>query len=309
MTAGRRAPGGSVLRVHLSALALHPVKSMRGTAPQEALVEPTGLQHDRRWMVVDESGSTVSARSVPAMLSVTAAALDGGDVRLTAAGLPPLVVAPPVRGPKVDVTMSRVRWARGAGAEADAWLGEALGRPSRLVWLDDPARRSVSPQHGGRPGEVLSLADTGPLLLTTVASLRRLDRWVAEAYGERYAACGAAAGTRPAPLSMERFRPNLVVDGDLEPFVEDTWATVRVGGVELRVSELCDRCAVVTLDPETGRFGQEPLRSLARHRRWDGRTWFGIRLVPTTRGTVRVGDPVEVLATSAGPGAAQAGSR
>lgn len=282
---------------------------MRGTAPHVAHVEPTGLQHDRRWMVVDESGSTVSARSVPAMLSATATALDDGGVRLTAAGLAPLVVPPPVRGPRVDVTMSRVGWARGAGEEADAWLGQVLGRPFRLVWLDDPARRSVSAQHGGLPGDVLSLADTGPLLLTSVASLRRLDRWVAEAYAERYAACGASAGTRPAPLSMERFRPNLVVDGDLDPFVEDTWATVRVGAVELRASELCDRCAVVTLDPETRRFGQEPLRSLAKHRRWDGRTWFGIRLVPTTGGTVRVGDPVEVLATSSAPGAAQAGSR
>lgn len=288
--------------MHLSALALHPVKSLRGTAPQAAHVGPAGLQHDRRWMVVDEAGSAVSARAVPAMLSVTASALESGGVRLTAQDRPPIVVEPPGDGPRVEVTLSRVGWARGAGAEPDAWLSTVLGRPVRLVWLDDPTRRSVSPTHGGRPGDVLSLADTGPLLLTTVASLRRLDRWVAEAYAERYAACGASAGTRPAPLSMERFRPNLVVDGDLEPFVEDAWATVRVGGVELRVSELCDRCAVVTIDPETGRFGQEPLRSLARHRRWDGRTWFGIRLVPVGVGTVRVGDPVEVLTRSTDPG-------
>lgn len=288
--------------MHLSALAVHPVKSLRGTAPQAAHVGPTGLQHDRRWMVVDGEGAAVSARAVPAMLSITATALETGGVRLTASGRPPLVVAPPGDGPHVEVTMSRVGWARGAGAEADAWLSAVLGRPVRLVWLDDPTRRSVSAKHGGRPGDVLSLADTGPLLLTTVASLRRLDRWVAEAYAERYAACGASAGTRPAPLSMERFRPNLVVDGDIEPFVEDSWATVSVGGVELRVSELCDRCAVVTIDPETGRFGQEPLRSLARHRRWDGRTWFGIRLVPLGVGTVRVGDPVEVLTRSTDPG-------
>lgn len=85
---------------------------------------------------------------------------------------------------------------------------------------------------------------------------------------------------------MERFRPNVVVDGDLEPFVEDTWAAVRIGMVDFRVSELCDRCAPVTIDPQAGVRGQEPLRTLAEHRRWDGRTWFGARLVPEGSGTV-----------------------
>ncbi len=38
--------------------------------------------------------------------------------------------------------------------------------------------------------------------------------------------------------------------------------------------------------------GKEPIRTLARHRQWDGRTWFAIQLIPETTGTISVGDPV-----------------
>lgn len=68
----------------------------------------------------------------------------------------------------------------------------------------------------------------------------------------------------------------------------------------LRTSELVDRCVVTTLDPHTLAHGQEPLRTLSKHRRWDGNVWFGIRLVPTTTGVLHVGDAVRV-STVPGP--------
>lgn len=278
--------------MQVSALHTYPVKSLRGGPVPRADVERAGLRGDRRWMVVDEAGSVLSARRLPTMLAVTARTGPSGALDLTAAGHAGLHVEPPHGGPVVAVQLSRLATAVGAGEPADGWLSDVLGRRARLVWLDDPSRRTVSAGHGGRPGDVLSLADTGPLLLTSTASLRRLDRWVAAGHAERYARCGAAAGSRPAPLDMERFRPNVVVDGDLEPFVEDTWQTVRIGTTDFRVSELCDRCALVTLDPQTQVRGQEPLRTLAEHRRWDGRTWFGVRLVPEGTGSLRIGDRV-----------------
>jgi uncharacterized protein YcbX len=92
---------------------------------------------------------------------------------------------------------------------------------------------------------------------------------------------------------MRRFRPNLVVDGDLEPFVEDGWATLAVGDVELRFADHCGRCVLTTIDPDTQAKGKEPLASLARHRRRDGEVWFGIQMVPVRGGVVTVGDRVE----------------
>ena len=48
--------------------------------------------------------------------------------------------------------------------------------------------------------------------------------------------------------------------------------------------------------PDTAERGKEPLATLARMRRWDRKTWFGVNLVPDTPGaTIAVGDSVEVL--------------
>jgi len=49
---------------------------------------------------------------------------------------------------------------------------------------------------------------------------------------------------------------------------------------------------LTTIDPQTLVAGKEPLRTLSRHRQWDQRTFFGIRIVPETQGSIRVGDSV-----------------
>ena len=93
----------------------------------------------------------------------------------------------------------------------------------------------------------------------------------------------------------------MVVTGE-EPFAEDRWARVRIGATAYRVSELCDRCAMTLVDTTTWTTDKEPVRTLSRHRKWDGVTWFGIRLVPElapeATSTIRVGDDVEVLERS-----------
>ncbi|BCJ47390.1 molybdenum cofactor biosysynthesis protein [Actinoplanes ianthinogenes] len=261
----------------------YPVKSLRGEPLREAEVRPWGISGDRRWMVVDPSGEKLWAGEHHDMVTVSAART-GQGLRLRAGGRPDLHVDEPVDGPPVEVRLRGVGHAVSAGDPADAWLSEALGRRVRLVWLADPARRPMSEAHGGRPGDVLSFADAAPLLLATLPSLRQLDDWIAQNGGG-------------APLEMSRFRPNLVIDGDLPPFAEDTWNEVQAGEVRFRFAEHCDRCAVTTLDPATGRSGKEPIRTLARHRRWDGQVWFGIRVVPLNEGTITVGDPVRAEGT------------
>src|SRR5688572_17839964 len=107
-------------------------------------------------MVVDQEGGTLTARTLPVMLSVTATAEDDGSVVLTAAGREPLHVQVPYEGPLVPVGLSRVGTATEAGTGAAAWLSDVLDHPARLVWLDDPTRRTVSAQHGGHVGDVLN---------------------------------------------------------------------------------------------------------------------------------------------------------
>ena len=275
--------------IRLDRLHLHPVKSTAVRPVLHAEVEPWGLAGDRRWMVVDATGECVTAREEHGLLSVTAdtGATDPAltaALRLSALGRAPLDVEEP-HGLPVPVTVHG-RGLQGVVAPeaASTWFGAVLGRDDlRLVQVSSP--RLLNPTHG-RPGEATAFADAYPVTLASTASLRRLRDWVTETALER----GEPA---PAPLAMERFRPNLVVDGDLVPFEEDGWRRVQVGPVEFRVVKPVDRCVMTTIEPTTLERGHEPIRTLARLRKWDGATWFAVQLVPESVGAVRVGDEVE----------------
>jgi uncharacterized protein YcbX len=270
--------------ITLTGLRRYPVKSCRGEDLDTAVVEPWGLAGDRRWMVVDEGGTVVTARDVHGMLRIVPQLLDGA-LRLTARGAEPLVVPEP-RTPTTEVQIWDDTVAAAAGGDdADEWLRTVLGIPVRLVFLDDPRRRAADPRYA-LPGDVVSFADGYPLLLASENSLALLNDWIAE--GPR---------ADEGPLAIARFRPSLVVSG-AAPFAEDGWTRIRIGEAEFRVVKGCDRCVLTTLDPETGEKQMEPIATLARHRKWDGKVWFASNLIPDTAGAVlRVGDPVEVLET------------
>ncbi|MBO9553961.1 MOSC N-terminal beta barrel domain-containing protein [Cellulomonas sp.] len=283
---------------YVAALTVHPVKSFAGLPSSVVDVDRAGVRGDRRWMVVDaRDGGTLTARRDPVMLSARATPQDDGAIVLAAPGLDPLHVAVPDGLPDRTTTLSRLDRATDAGDAAAAWCSELLAKDVRLVWLDDPARRGMSEKHGGTRDDPMALTDTGPVHVTTAASLRRLDEWAAQAHDDVVAQALAAGEPAPNPyraLDMRRFRPNLVVDGDLEAFEEDGWSRLVVGDLELRFADRCGRCVMTTIDPDSLVMGREPLRTLARHRRADGEVWFGIQMVPVRLGRVSVGDPVTV---------------
>jgi uncharacterized protein YcbX len=277
--------------LHLSELRRYPVKSCRGQQLEVAVVEPWGLAGDRRWMLVDDTGETVTAREHAEMLLVHPRLARrrwprGQRARPGRPGGPP-----PAGGHMVDVTVfGRAPFAATeAGLEADAWFSKVLGEPVRLVFADDPNRRQANPEYAG-PGVPMHFGDGYPLLLTTQASLAALNDLV-----------DAGPRADEGPLPMVRFRPNLVVAGSL-PWAEDGWRRVRVGAAEFRVVKGCDRCAIPTTDDETAVRRKEPTYTLAQHRRWDGAVWFGMNLVPVTPGAIlHVGDEVEVLDSVVAP--------
>ncbi len=275
------------MTARLTGLAVHPVKSTAARPVRHAEVDPWGLRDDRRWMVVDGSGECVTAREEPRMLTAVAdtARTDPtvtGSLRLRAPGREELDV-PDATGPARAVTVhDRGLEAVAATDEATGWWRTHLGRDDvTLVRVETP--RPLNPELA-RPGEATAFADGYPVTLASERSLARLRDWAAESALER--------GEDPVWLAMTRFRPNLVVDGDLEPFEEDHWTSVQVGALTFRVVKPVDRCVFTTIDPETTARGPEPLRTLGRHRRWGGATWFAVQLVPEVRGEVRVGDEV-----------------
>jgi uncharacterized protein YcbX len=273
--------------VRVVAIHVYPVKSLRGRSVAAAEVEPWGLRHDRRWAVLEPDGTRLSAREDHRLLGLTAAPTESG-LEISAPDGRKLDVPTPFEGELVATSISRLESVRIADAHANGWLSNHLGRSVRLAWLDDPRRRSVSADHGGAPGDSLNLADAGPLLVTSTASLKQLNDWMVEDAVSR-------GGETPESMVMARFRPSVVVDDVQEAFEEDGWRTFSVGEAEFRFSEHCDRCVMTTLDPDTLVGGKEPLRTLAKHRRWNHKTWFGIRAIPAHQSTIAVGDSVAVL--------------
>jgi uncharacterized protein YcbX len=262
--------------VFVSALFVYPVKGCRGIALERAHVEARGVRHDRRWTLVDEEGTTVTQRTHP-RLALVDVALDGDALVLSSrdAGAPALrlPLAPDGRRRSVTVWNDTVE-AIDAGDEAARWATELLGVPASIAHMPDDVRRQVKPAYS-RPGDVVGFADAFPLLLATTASLADLN-----ARMER-------------PLPMDRFRPNVVVDGS-EAWAEDAWTLVRVGGLSVRVVKPCDRCVVTTTDQRTGERGVEPLRTLATFRRRDHDVLFAVNAIPAAEGEVAVGDRVTV---------------
>ncbi|MEV6652523.1 MOSC N-terminal beta barrel domain-containing protein [Streptomyces sp. NPDC051219] len=269
----------------LQSLHVHPVKSVAGCAPGEVVMEPWGPAGDRRWTLIDSDSKVVTQRQQPRLALASAEPLPGGGVRLTAPGLEPLTVdVPEPSGTSVMEIFGRKVEAVPAHEVAHAWFSEYLAAPVRLMHLDDPAHRRPLDPDFALPGETVSLADGFPLLVTTAASLDALNSLIAQ-------------GDHPdeGPLPMSRFRPNAVVDGTA-PWTEDDWRRIAIGEVSFRVAKPCGRCVITTTDQLTGERGKEPLRTLARHRRFGDQLVFGQNLVPETTGTLRVGDPVRVLA-------------
>lgn len=277
----------------VTGLGLHPVKSTAIRAIQETRVGFEGFVGDRRWIVVDDSGALVSARELHTLFTVVAdtPATDPAvavPLRLRAPGMPDLEVLEP-ETELTDVVMFRRKHLQGrpAAAETAAWLSQATGRAGlHLVWCDDPTRRVLSPE-SSRPGDHTGFADGYPVTLASLASLRQLNDWVTEGALDR----GEEA---PDPLPIGRFRPNVVMDGEV-PFEEDDWTRVRIGDVLLRKAKSVDRCVMTTISVIDLTTAPEPIRTLARHRRWDGATWFAVHLIPENTGRIRVGDPVEPL--------------
>jgi MOSC domain-containing protein len=262
----------------LSRIFLYPIKSTRGLPLTRATVEPMGLAHDRRWMVVRPDGGFITGRESPALVRVSAVPSEGG-LELSAPGRPGLrVPVPPADAPRLDVAIWKERCsAARAGPEADRWFSESLGEPVVLVYVDARMERPVDPRYAG-PEERVGFADAFPLLLLSRASVEELNRRLSR------------------PVTVENFRPNLVVEG-CEPFAEDSWRRLRVGSVELEVVKPCSRCVFTTVDPLTGMKATdgEPLRTLSGFRRMGGKVMFGQNALVRRPGTIQVGDPVELL--------------
>lgn len=255
----------------LAGVHVHPVKSCAGLAVREALLIETGLEFDRAWMLVDAEGEFVSQRELP-RLALVRPTLRQHDMVLRAPGMLALHVAlDAVEAPcRVRVWDDEVA-AYDMGDLAAQWFSDFAGTRLRMVRFDPEHKRLSNKRWSGEIDAENAFSDGFPLLVVSTASLAELNR--------RLVAGGHAT------VGIERFRPNLVLDG-LDAHGEDSLHELRIdadgGPVVLRLVKPCVRCSIPDVDPASGERGTAVGDTLAGYRadpRMGGGLTFGMNAV------------------------------
>jgi uncharacterized protein YcbX len=247
------------------------VKSTSLVHPDEVLITETGIDGDRRYLILHADGRRLSgAQKAPLLpLRVTADPGDGSlSFRFPDGSMSASAGVEPDGDPFLVKMHDRTIAVRRVPHQAvDHDLSEGLGKELMLVRVeDDQNARDVTAV------TMISHATVNDL------GLRAGPRW--------------SLGM-PDP---RRFRMTIELDG-CAPLEEDSWGghQIQVGEVVLRVGGSVPRCVVTTLDPDTGTKDFPTLDVLATYRRRDGELMLGVYADVQRPGRVRVGDAVSVL--------------
>lgn len=257
----------------VQSLRVYPVKGCTGTDVDGMDIGARGPAHDREFLIIRPDGRFITQRQHPrlALIQPSLEAIDTGELHLSRPYAEPVRIPIRTSAPVREVTVWR--WdghGIDQGDEVANWLSSFLGAPVRLVRFPDDEHRPT-----GVGGGEVGYADGYPLLVTSTASLADLNSRMEQ------------------PIPMDRFRPNVVVDGWPEPWTEDEVATLHLGdAVEVDLVRPCARCVVTTVDQRTAERGHEPLRTLAKFRNQELGLIFGQNGIPRTTGRVGVGDSI-----------------
>ncbi|MDQ0319713.1 uncharacterized protein YcbX [Pararhizobium capsulatum DSM 1112] len=263
-------------------LNIHPLKSGRAIPQTSVDIDIDGLRGDRRFMLTDPDGGFITQRELQSLAQVEASHVPGG-VALAMNGHKLTAIFDPTKRLDVRVWSSDVN-AAVAADHVNTTLSGWFGRPVRLVFMDAQANRAAGEEWAGEAAPV-GFSDGFPVLITTMASLADLNVTLISKGQE--------------PVGMDRFRTNILVDND-EPWEEDFWESVEIGGIVFDLVKPCARCIMTTQDQMTGeRIGGNPIQGLAEKRMSADRrvpgVLFGWNAVPRTTGKLGLGAEVKIL--------------
>jgi len=241
--------------VTLESIHVYPVKSCAGSAPREALLTETGLDLDRQWLVVDPAGMFVTQRELPRMALVQTT-LKSSELILRAPGMLAVHVAIDRVEDRTEVEVWGERVAAyDMGALCAQWFSDFLGRPLRLARFDPEAPRHADRKWTGAAEAANAFQDGFPLLVASAASLDEVNR--------RLASAGQS------PVTLARFRPNLVLgglDAHGEDHLDEVVFAAAEGPVRLKLVKPCVRCSIPDVDPATGVAGHAVGDVLSQYR-------------------------------------------
>lgn len=250
---------------------VYPVKSLGGIRTPSAKVLPKGLESDRRWMLIDDENMFMTQRAHHKMALFTPSWING-QLKITYNG-DSIVVPEGASGAAEKaaiwddiVTIAEV------DKNISTWFSDHLSFSCRLVAFPEGNARPVDPRYKVGDDHV-SLADGYPLLVIGQSSLDDLNTRL------------------QTPVPMNRFRPNVVFSGG-DAFEEDTWSRFKIGNNSFAAVKRCGRCAMPGVDQATGIMGKEPIATLNKYRKEDGKVLFGMNLIPLDHLEIHEGDEI-----------------
>ena len=275
--------------ITVTGLYVYPVKSLAGISLNVAELGERGFKYDREWMLVDRDNRFVSQREIPRMALVKTAIDEAGQclqLHLPQTDEPDEILSIPLdmdrsydgNSPRQTVAVKVWDDKVAAIVESDkvnAALSKFFGKELRLVRMQKDFRRKVDPDYAPEDQDIVGFADGFPILLISEESLADLNDRL------------------EYPVSMNRFRPNITTAGGAA-FGEDEWQEASIGKIKLTFVKPCARCAITTVDQESGLAGKEPLRTLAnfRKRRQDGKILFGQNAIFRGQGKLQIGEKI-----------------
>lgn len=262
------------------ALYSYPVKSCRGTRMEEVDLSPQGVEGDRQLVILKDDKFTNQAR-MPELATIATRRIDDSKIEFSHGAAEPLLHQLK-DGEELNIDFYGNEIAVvDQGDDLAGYISAAIGSDVRVGRLKAVFRRSVPLEEFAVVDgiEQSRFVDVAPILLTNEASLADLNSRL------------------ETGVPMERFRPNIVIEG-LDAFAEDDLTGLEGDGWRLVRATHCERCAVTCTDHLTGERSREPLATLKsyRHREggYAGGVLFGAYMGVEGTTRLRVGDTLTV---------------
>jgi uncharacterized protein YcbX len=235
----------------ITQLRIYPIKSCRGIVVKQAKLLKTGLDLDRTWMFVDaEKLEFLTIRQIARMTLIDTAITDDDCLEVSFKDDPAAyfkIPAHPTREwleKNTELKSGVTIW----NVSTDAWVyseklttpfEKLFRKPVRFVYKGPTPRilqGSGAPEVIGRE-ETTNFPDQSPVLIANEKSMHDLNRRLLK--------------NGSPEITIERFRPNIIVKGD-RPWYEDVWKTARIIGgkgkietdITMDITHRCGRCRV-----------------------------------------------------------------
>ena len=242
------------------------VKSLGLQERASVLVGPSGIAEDRRFHLIDGRGGLLTQRQRPQLAQVYS---------IYDAESEELAMAFP------DGLELSGRVELGEPVRTPVWGRPVSGQVAVGEWNDALSRFCDGPVRLVKTDDVGLSFDEYPISLLSQASIDLLSQ--------------KTGGVKD--FEGRRFRPNFLLDG-CAPHEEDFWlGGVIAIGPELRLRLVAPdpRCAITTVDPDTGQRDFDTPRLLLTYRPAVRAPYFGVYGVVENPGVVSLGDEVVVV--------------